>query len=134
MDGEEEQEEEGDDGGGGDAVGVLGGRGDGHPRLHGAGRRGRKGGAAARGRRRLGEGRREGGPEEGIVWGGAVVGRLGYLRPFPPSNSPQTYYLLYFTTSLQKIPLYNSFSPTIPLISIPSIYYHSLTNYLFIVF
>ena len=31
-----------------------------------------------------------------------------------PSNSPQTYYLLYFTTSLQKIPLYNSFSPTIP--------------------
>ena len=39
---------------------------------------------------------------------------LGYLQPFPPSNSPQTYYLLYFTTSLQKIPPYNSFSPTIP--------------------
>ena len=30
--------------------------------------------------------------------------RLGYLQPFPLSNSPQTYYLLYFTTSLQKIP------------------------------
>ena len=29
---------------------------------------------------------------------------LGYLQPFPPSNSPQTYYLLYFITSLQKIP------------------------------
>ena len=25
---------------------------------------------------------------------------LGYLQPFPPSNSLQTYYLLYFTTSL----------------------------------
>ena len=58
---------------------------------------------------------------------------LGYLQPFPLSNSPQTYYLLYFTTSLQKIPPYNS-SPTIPPISMPSIYYHSLTNYLFIVF
>ena len=45
------------------------------------------------------------------------------------------YYLLYFTTSLQKIPPpYNSFSPTIPPISIPPIYYHSLTNYLFNIF
>ena len=29
---------------------------------------------------------------------------LGFLQPFPLSNSPQTYYLLYFTISLQKIP------------------------------
>ena len=29
---------------------------------------------------------------------------------------------------------YNSFSPTIPSISIPPIYYHSLTNYLINVF
>ena len=29
---------------------------------------------------------------------------LGFLQPFPPSNSPQTHYLLYFTTALQKIP------------------------------
>ena len=60
---------------------------------------------------------------------------LGYLQPFSPSNSPQTYYLLYFTTFLQKIhPRYNSFSPTIPPMSILPIYYHSLTNYFFIVF
>jgi len=29
---------------------------------------------------------------------------LGYLQSFPLYNSPQTYYLLYFTISLQKIP------------------------------
>ena len=41
--------------------------------------------------------------------------RLGFLQPFPPYNSLQTYYLLYFTTSLQKIP-----PPITPLQPFPS--------------
>src|SRR6185312_11048675 len=61
-----------------------------------------------------------------------IVAFLGYLQPFPPSNSPQTYYLLYFTTSLQKIPppITPSLQPfpsyLFPLYTIT----HSLTIYL----
>ena len=43
------------------------------------------------------------------------------------------YSIFYYLSPKDSSP-YNSFSPTIPPISIPSIYYHSLTNYLFIVF
>ena len=78
----------------------------------------------------------DGGGDGGVL---VVAGQGGALpkakafQPFPPSNSPYMYFLLYFTTSLQKIP-----PPITPLqpfpISISSIYYHSLTNYLFNIF
>ena len=41
--------------------------------------------------------------------------------------------IFYYLPAKDSSP-YNSFSPTIPLISIPPIYYNSLTNYLFNVF
>ena len=57
---------------------------------------------------------------EGIPPAAATVCSLSLcavrLSPtIPPSNSPQTYYLLYFTISLQKIP-----SPITPLQPFPS--------------
>src|SRR6185369_8277108 len=57
---------------------------------------------------------------------------LGYLQPFPPSNSPQTYYLLYFTTSLQKIPppITPSLQPFPPYLFPLSTITHYLTIYL----
>ena len=59
---------------------------------------------------------------------------LGFLQPFPHTTPPKhtIYYIL--LPSPKDFSPYNSFSPTIPLISIPPIYYHSLTNYLFNVF
>ena len=50
-----------------------------------------------------------------------------------PTPLKRTIYYILLPPSKRFLP-YNSFSPIIPLISIPSIYYHSLTNYLFIVF
>lgn len=57
---------------------------------------------------------------------------LGYLQPFSPSNFPYIYFLLYFTTSLQKIPPpinhhLQPFPPnSFPLYTVP----HSLNIYL----
>ena len=52
------------------------------------------------------------------------------LHPTPPNV---LFTIFYYLPPKDSSP-YNSFSPTIPHISIPPIYYHSLTNYLFIVF
>ena len=52
---------------------------------------------------------------------------VGYLQPFLLSNSPQTYYLLYFTTSLQNIP--PPITPSLqPFPHIYSLYILSLIN------
>ena len=59
---------------------------------------------------------------------------LGFLQPFPPSNSPNVLFTIFYYLPPKDSSPYNSFSPTIPLISIPHIYYHSLINYLFNVF
>ena len=70
----------------------------------------------------------------GVGIGDSLRAGIRLSPTIPPIQLPQTYYLLYFTTSLQKIPppITPSLQP-FP-ISIPSIYYHSLTNNLFIVF
>ena len=52
----------------------------------------------------------------------------------PIQLPPNILFTIFYYLPLKDSSPYNSFSPTIPPISIPSIYYHSLTNYLFIVF
>src|SRR6185503_10281479 len=53
----------------------------------------------------------------------------------PPNQLPPNilFTIFYYLPPKDSSP-YNSFSPTIPPISIPHIYYHSLTNYLFNIF
>ena len=65
------------------------------------------------------------------------LGRL-FLRlspTIPPLQLPRNvlFTIFYYLPPKDSSP-YNSFSPTIPHMSIPPIYYHSLTNYLFNVF
>ena len=52
----------------------------------------------------------------------------------PLQLSPNILFIIFYYLPPKNSSPYNSFSPTIPPISIPSIYYHSLTNYLFIIF
>ena len=57
--------------------------------------------------------------------------RCGIL---PIQLPPNVLFTIFYYLPPKDSSPYNSFSPTIPPISIPPIYYHSLTNYLFNVF
>ena len=52
----------------------------------------------------------------------------------PHPTPPNILFTIFYYLPPKDSSPYNSFSPTIPPISIPPIYYHSLTNYLFNVF
>jgi hypothetical protein len=56
------------------------------------------------------------------------------LQPFPHPTPLYVLSTIFYYLSSKDFSSYNSFSQTIPPVSIPSIYYHSLTNYFFNVF
>ena len=63
------------------------------------------------------------------------TGPLRLSPTIPPIQLPlNVLFTIFYYLSPKDSSPYNSFSPIIPLISIPPIYYHSLTNYLFNVF
>ena len=59
---------------------------------------------------------------------------LGYFQPFSIQFSIYVLSTIFYYLPPKDSSPYNSFSPTITPISIPPIYYHSLTNYLFNIF
>ena len=62
-------------------------------------------------------------------------GEIRLSPTIPPIQLlPNVLFTIFYYLPPKNASPYNSFSPTIHLISIPPIYYHSLTNYLFNVF